>query len=108
MPESHRRRAGKVEATGRANAGRPKPVGNPRYTPPAGKFRIRPRWHRLAGWSGIAVGLGIAALNDAMLFGDVTLLPGGHSELYLFAAIAVGGGSSWFLGLFDRGTTIYD
>ena len=97
-----------MDAGARARAGGPKSGGNARYTPPAAKFRIRPRWHRLAGWSGIALGIVIAALNDAMLFADATLLPAGHSELYLFAAIAVGGGSSWFLGLFDRGTTIYD
>lgn len=108
MPESRRTRAGKGEARERAKPGDPKPGRNPRYTPPAAKFRVRPRWHRLAGWSGVALGVGIAAMNDVMLFGDVTLLPGGHSELYLFAAVAVGGGSTWFLGLFDRGTTIYD
>ena len=43
-----------------------------------------------------------------MLMEDgVTLLPGGHSELYLFLGIAVAGSSTWFLGLFDRETTVY-
>lgn len=43
-----------------------------------------------------------------MLMGeDVTLLPGGHSELYLLLGIAVAGSSTWFLGLFDRGTTVF-
>lgn len=54
-------------------------------------------------------GVVIAAVNDLMLIGeDVTLLPGGHSELYLLLGISVGVGSTWFLGLFDRGTTIYE
>lgn len=54
-------------------------------------------------------GVVIAAVNDLMLMGeDVTLLPGGHSELYLLLGISVGAGATWFLGLFDRGTTIYE
>ena len=48
-------------------------------------------------------------MNDAMLFGDdITLLPGGHSEMYLLLGVAVAFGATWFLGLFDRGTTIFD
>jgi hypothetical protein len=48
-------------------------------------------------------------VNDAMLFADgVTLLPFGHQELYLILGILIAGGSSWFLGLFDHGTTVYD
>lgn len=80
-----------------------------RYTPPAPKFRVRPGWHRIAGWAGIALGVLIAVVNDLMLIGvEASLLPGGHSELYLFLAVAVGGSSTWFLGLFDRGTTIFE
>lgn len=85
------------------------PPTSGRYTPPAPKFRVRPRWHRIAGWAGVALGVLIAAVNDAMLIGvEASLLPGGHSELYLFLAVAVGGSSTWFLGVFDRGTTIFD
>lgn len=87
---------------------RDRPEPSARYTPPAPAFRLRPAWHRVAGWLGVLVGVLIAVLNDAMvLVEDVTLLPGGHLELYLLIGIAVAGASSWFLGLFDRGTTIY-
>lgn len=84
------------------------PDASSRYTPPAPAFRLRPAWHRVAGWAGVLLGVLIAVLNDAMvILEDVTLLPGGHLELYLLLGIAVAGGSTWFLGLFDRGTTIY-
>jgi hypothetical protein len=47
----------------------------------------------------------VAILNDVMLTGvDRTLLPYGHSELYLILAVAIAATSSWFLGLFDRRT----
>jgi hypothetical protein len=69
---------------------------------------MRPGWHRIAGWSGIALGVLLAVTNDAMLFTDNALLPFGHQEFYLLLAFVVGGSSTWFLGLFDRGTTIYD
>lgn len=89
------------EAVGRTDA-------SGRYTPPAPAFRLRPGWHRVTGWLGIVAGIAIAALNDLMLMGeDVTLLPGGHTELYLFLGIAVAGSSTWFLGVFDRETTVY-
>lgn len=55
------------------------------------------------------LGVAIAIANDGMLIAkDLRLLPFGHQELYLILALLVGGGSTWFLGLFDRGTTIYD
>ena len=80
-----------------------------RYTPPKADYRIRPPWHRVAGRLGIALGMAIAIANDAMIFVEgLTLLPMGHQELYLLLGVAVSGGSTWFLGLFDRGTTIYD
>lgn len=53
------------------------------------------------------LGVLIAAVNDFMLVNDNSLLPFGHSEAYLFLGIGIAGGSTWFLGLFDRGTTIY-
>jgi len=46
-------------------------------------------------------------LNDVMLVNDVPLLPFGHNEGLLFFGVLIAGGSTWFLGLFDRGTTIY-
>ena len=50
----------------------------------------------------------IAVLNDGMWFTKTRLLPFGHSELYLILALVVAGSSTWFLGLFDKGTTIYE
>ena len=57
----------------------------------------------------MTLGVLIAIANDTMLIADdLTLLPFGHQELYLIVGVLVAGGSTWFLGLFDRGTTIYD
>lgn len=85
------------------------PEASARYTPPTPQYRLRPRWHRVAGWLGVALGIVIAATNDLMLMGDdLTLLPGGHNELYLLLGIGVAGASTWFLGLFDRGTTVFE
>ena len=85
------------------------PAPSSRYTPKQPTYRLRPGWHRWAGWGGVGAGVAIAASNDAMLMTDgLTLLPGGHSELYLLLGMGVVAGSTWFLGLFDRGTTVYD
>lgn len=47
------------------------------------------------GWIGLALGIVIIAVNDLMLTGEnLVLLPWGHSELFLFLGIAVGGGST--------------
>jgi hypothetical protein len=89
-------------------AGRSSAPTSDRYTPRKPAFRLRPSWHRVAGWVGILLGVAVVAANDLMLIrGDLTLLPGGHTELYLFIGIAISAASTWFLGLFDRGTTIY-
>ena len=88
---------------------RPAPEASSRYTPKQPTYRLRPGWHRWAGWVGVALGVVVAASNDVMLMtGHLTLLPGGHSELYLLLGVAIAAASSWFLGLFDRGTTVYD
>ena len=93
----------------RQTAGAAAPGPSARYTPPTPQYRVRPAWHRFAGWFGVALGIVVAAVNDLMLMGeDLTLLPGGHNELYLLLGIAIAGASTWFLGLFDRGTTIFD
>lgn len=85
----------------------PQPAASGRYTPKTPAFRLRPRWHRVAGWLGILLGVLIIVANDAMFFVNTNLLPFGHSELYLMLGLAVAAGASWFLGLFDRGDTIY-
>ena len=84
------------------------PAGGARYTPRGSRVRVRPRWHRLMGWLGVVLGASLAIANDSMLIiEDVTLLPFGHHELYLVLGVLVVGAFSWFLGVFDRGTTIY-
>ena len=80
---------------------------SPRYTPKKPTYRLRPPWHRFAGWFGVALGLAVIVANDAMFVVEKTLLPGGHTEAYLLLGLLVGGSSTWFLGLFDRGATIY-
>lgn len=91
------------------DAKRVAPQPSARFTPATQTYRVRPKWHRVAGWGGVLFGILLAAVNDLMLMGeDVRLLPGGHSELYLMLGISVAGGATWFLGLFDRGTTIYE
>ena len=100
-PRVHKTRIGSPK-------GRFSESGSGRYTPPAPKARFRPRWHRVAGWLGVAVGVAVAVANDAMLFGeDVRLLPFGHQELYLVVALMIAGSSTWFLGVFDREPTVY-
>lgn len=87
----------------------PEVAESSRYSAPKPKYRIRPKWHRFAGWFGVLAGVAIAVANDGMLIvEDVRLLPFGHQEFYLILALLVGGASTWFLGVFDRGTTIYD
>ena len=92
----------------RTNKSDGEPATSSRYTAPPAKVRFRPSWHRFVGWAGVAFGVLIIALNDVMLMGNnLTLLPFGHSELYLMLGMAVGASSSWFLGVFDREPTIY-
>ena len=84
------------------------PEASARYTPKKPTYRLRPRWHRLAGWVGVVLGIAVIIANDAMLIAqNLSLLPGGHTEVYLLVGLLVGGSSTWFLGLFDRGATIY-
>ena len=108
QPEASQRvRKGKPTASQRS---RPSteghaPEASARYSPPTQNYTVRPRWHRIAGWIGVAIGALIAILNDAMLLGDdLVLLPFGHSELYLLLGVLVAGWSTRFLGLFDRDT----
>lgn len=92
-----------------AGGGPVAPEASARFTPAKPNYRLRPRWHRLAGWFGVILGIAIVAVNDLMLIAeDLALLPGGHNELYLLLGLAVAGSSTWFLGLFDRGTTVFE
>ena len=103
-----RGRAQPADGDGRPATSRPAVAASDRYTPKKPEFRLRPGWHRVAGWLGVLLGIAVVAGNDVMLvLEDFTLLPGGHSELYLFVGIGIAAASTWFLGVFDRGTTIY-
>lgn len=80
-----------------------------RYTPPSReRVAIRPRWHQVAGWFLVFVGLGVAALNGLMYMDrGLRLLPGGFSLLYVPAGLPVAAVGAWLLGLFDKGETTY-
>lgn len=94
-----------TEPTQASGEDRGVPAPSTRYTPKQSNVVMRPGWHRIAGWIGVVVGLLIVILNDVMRFGEgLSLLPFGHSELYLMLGVVIAGGSTWFLGLFDRQT----
>jgi len=49
------------------------------------------------------VGAAVAVVNDLQWASSgLSILPGGHSELYLLAAVAVAAYGGWWLGVFDR------
>lgn len=74
-----------------------------RYTPPHKAIRLRPGWHKTVGFALVIVGFAIVILNILMGGGsDLTLLPGGHNELYLFLGLAMAAYSMWWFGWFDR------
>lgn len=81
----------------------PSPSPSARYTPRVRSVRLRPDWHKVVGAVVLVVGIAVAVINDVMLLGaTATLLPGGHSELYLLLGVAVAGYSTWWFGWFDR------
>jgi hypothetical protein len=111
-PKDTRPRATSARGVTKARIGTPSErtadTRSGRYTPPTPKARYRPRWHRFAGWFGVALGVAVAVSNDAMLIVEgATFLPFGHQELYLVLALLIAGSSTWFLGVFDREPTIY-
>lgn len=63
--------------------------------------RRRASWHKPLGLAVVVLGVLIVLVNDLALVGADTPLPGGHSELYLFAGVLIGGLGAWFTGLFD-------
>jgi hypothetical protein len=54
----------------------------------------------------LAFGISLLIVNDVMMLQPELprLLPGGHNELYLLAAVMIAGYSTWFFGWFDRPT----
>lgn len=93
--------------TGRSGPAAQKPTQPPaassRYTPSIKSVRLRPGWHKAVGVGFIVFGVTVIVLNDVMRVADVTLLPGGHSELYLLLGIVIAAYSLKWFGWFDRG-----
>lgn len=63
--------------------------------------RRRPAWHRPLGLAVVTAAVLMIVVNDLALVGLRTPMPGGHSELYLFAGVAVMAVGAWLMGLFD-------
>lgn len=106
LPRSSGSQAPFDDRTARNRRAEPLPSPSARYTPPVRSVRsvrFRPRGHKVVGAVVLVAGIAIAVLNDVMLLGaSSTLLPGGHSELYLVLGVAVAGFSTWWFGWFDR------
>lgn len=78
------------------------PAASSRYTPPIKSVRLRPDWHKTVGILILISGITIVILNEIMLLNSVTLLPGGHSELYLVLGVVIAGYATRWFGWFDR------
>ncbi len=63
--------------------------------------RRRPGWQRPLGWAVVALAVLLIVVNDLVLVGASTPLPGGHSELYFFTGLVGTALGAWCLGLFD-------
>lgn len=79
-----------------ATAASPTPV---RYSPPIRSTKFRPRWHKVVGTLILVSAVAVVIVNEL----ELTLLPGAHSEAYLFLSAAVAGYGMWWLGWFDDG-----
>lgn len=82
-----------------ATAALPTPV---RSTPPIRSTRFRPRWHKVVGTLILISAVAVVIVNEL----ELTLLPGAHTEAYLFLGAAVAGYGMWLLGWFDDGTPL--
>lgn len=101
MGSRSRRRARKQGLPKRTTArDRAAPPSSGRYTPPAKYLRIRPTWHRVVG--AIEAVLGALLIMVNYVQDEQPILPGGHSELYFIAGLAIAAGSLWWFGAFDR------
>ena len=78
------------------------PSASSRYTPPIKSAMLRPDWHKTVGMLILSFGIAIIVLNEVMLLNSITLLPGGHSELYLVLGVVVAGYATRWFGWFDR------
>lgn len=87
----------------RRTSARETPAPSSRYTPHVKSVRFRPDWHKVIGVGFLVIGIAIIILNDIVLLGaSATLLPGGHTELYLILGVMIAGYSTWWFGWFDR------
>lgn len=108
-PQSRGRKPKKLakprELRGRAGraSGVDAPAVSARYTPRVPAIRIRPTGHKVLGWVLVALGVGVAVLNDVARLGP-KVIPFGHSELYLLLGVVVAASGGWWLGIFDRPT----
>ena len=73
---------------------------------PKKSVRYRPGWHKILGWALVGVGVFVAVINDLALISVPTPMPGGHSEFYLVAGIALAAWGGWWLATFDRPTNV--
>jgi hypothetical protein len=94
-----------VIGAGRPSKGPATPAASSRYTPPIRSVRIRPDWHRRVGFGILFVGILVVVLNDVPLFGGRSILPFGHSELYLVLGLLIAGSATRMFGWFDRPTS---
>ena len=63
--------------------------------------RRRPTWHKPVGLAVVAAAIAIVVLNDLVLIGLRTPLPGGHSEVYFVAGLASAFAGAWLSGVMD-------
>jgi len=101
-PRNRQRSASITTAPSTPTAPEPQPAPSGRYTPKAkARGPFRPTWHRVVGALLVLAGLGVFVINDLAWF-DITLLPGGHNELWAVLGISVAATSTWWFGWFDR------
>lgn len=109
MPQPGRRGASKKAQNKTGHAPKPRtaaPTAEPapaRYTPPPRVVRFRPRWHMWAGIAQVLLGVALVVVNYGEELG-LSVLPGGHQEVYFLAGVVVAAGSTWWFGWFDRPT----
>ena len=73
-----------------------------RSTPTIRSTRYRPRWHTVVGALILVSAVAVVIVNEL----ELTVLPGSHSEAYLFLSAAVAGYGMWWLGWFDDGRSL--
>lgn len=68
---------------------------------PARSRRRRPGWQRSAGAVAAVAAIVLIIVNDAILVGLSTPLPGGHSEGYFLFGLVAASAGLWLTGVFD-------